>query len=57
MSKMKNWMMDMEELIEESITINGVKNENDVLAYVKTNMSIVDEKFVKEYTTKLLGEF
>ena len=57
MSKMKNWMMDMEELIEESIAINGVKNENDVLAYVKTNMSIVDEKFVKEYTTKLLGEF
>jgi hypothetical protein len=57
MSKMKNWMMDMEELIEESIAINGVKNENDVLAYVKTNMSIVDEKFVKEYTTKILGEF
>ena len=57
MSKMKNWMMDMEELIEESIAINGVKNENDVLAYVKTNMSIVDEKFVKEYTTKTLGEF
>jgi hypothetical protein len=57
MSKMKNWMMDMEELIEESIAINGVKNENDVLAYVKTNMDIVDEKFVKEYTTKLLGEF
>jgi hypothetical protein len=57
MSKMKNWMMDMEELIEESIAINGVKNENDVLAYVKTNMSIVDENFVKEYTTKLLGEF
>jgi hypothetical protein len=57
MSKMKNWMMDMEELIEESIAINGVKNENDVLAYVKTNMSIVDENFVKEYTTKILGEF
>ena len=57
MSKMKNWMMDMEELIEESIAINGVKNENDVLAYVKTNMSIVDENFVKEYTTKTLGEF
>jgi hypothetical protein len=57
MSKMKNWMMDMEELIEESIAINGVKNENDVLAYVKTNMDIVDENFVKEYTTKLLGEF
>jgi hypothetical protein len=57
MSKMKNWMMDMEELIEESIAINGVKNENDVLAYVKTNMAIVDEKFVKEYTTKILGEF
>jgi hypothetical protein len=57
MSKMKNWMMDMEELIEESIAINGVKNENDVLAYVKTNMDIVDEKFVKEYTTKILGEF
>jgi hypothetical protein len=57
MSKMKNWMMDMEELIEESIAINGVKNENDVLAYVKTNMDIVDENFVKEYTTKILGEF
>ena len=56
MSKMKNWMMDMEELIEESIAINGVKNENDVLAYVKTNMDIVDEKFVKEYMTTLMGE-
>ena len=56
MSKMKNWMMDMEELVEESIAINGVKNENDILAYVKTNMDIVDEKFVKEYMTTLMGE-
>ena len=56
MSKIKNWMMDMEELVEMSI-IGGAVNETDVLSYVKTNMSIVDEKFVKEYTTKIIGEF
>ena len=56
MSKMKNWMMDMEELVEMSI-LGGAVNETDVLLYVKTNMSIVDEKFVKEYTTKIIGEF
>ena len=56
MSKIKNWMMDMEELVEESI-ICGAVNETDVLAHVKSNMSIVDEKYVKKHTTKILGEF
>ena len=55
MSKIKNWMMDMEELVEMSI-ICGAVNETDVLSYVKTNMAIVDEKFVKEHTTKIIGE-
>ena len=56
MGAVKAWMMDMEQFVEESI-VNGAKNESDVLAYVKTNMAIVDEKFVKEYTTKIIGEF
>ena len=56
MGAVKNWMMDMEELVEMSI-IGGAVNETDVLAHVKSNMSIVDEKYVKKHTTKILGEF
>ncbi len=56
MGAVKAWAMDMEQLVEESI-VNGARNESDVLAYVKTNMSIVDEKHVKEHTIKILGEF
>ena len=55
MSKIKNWMMDMEEYVVSAIEM-GAKNESDVLAYVKTNMFSVDDSYVSKLTTEIMGE-
>ena len=55
MSKMKNWMMDIEEQVVSAIEM-GAKNETDVLTYVKTNMSLVDDTYVSKLTTEIMGE-
>ena len=53
MGKMKNYMMDMEDNIVSALEL-GAKSTNDVVAFAKTNMSIVDEKFIGE-KTKLIA--
>ena len=55
MSKMNNWMMDMEEYVVSAIE-KGAENESDVLAYVKTNMFSVDDSYVSKLTTEIMGE-
>ena len=55
MSKVNNWMMDMEEYVVSAIE-RGAENESDVLAYVKTNMSSVDETYVAKITNEFMGE-
>ena len=58
MSKVKNWMMDMEDLTLDAAAevLSDVENItsketilSNVIAYVKERMEIVDENFVKEY--------
>ena len=55
MGRMKDWMMDMEEYVVSAIEM-GAKNESDVLASVKTNMSLVDDVYVSKLTTEIMGE-
>jgi len=55
MGKMKNYMMDMEDNIVFALEL-GAKSTNDVVAFAKTNMSIVDEKFIAEKTEQIMGE-
>jgi hypothetical protein len=55
MSKIKNWMMDIEEQVVSAIEM-GAENESDVLAYVKTNMFYVDNSYVSKLTTEIMGE-
>jgi hypothetical protein len=55
MSKMNNWMMDIEEQVVSAIEM-GAENESDVLAYVKTNMFSVDDSYVSKLTTEIMGE-
>ena len=55
MSKMNNWMMDMEDNIVSALEL-GAKSTNDVVAFAKTNMQIVDEKFIAEKTEQIMGE-
>ena len=45
----------MEELAVEAFQL-GAKTENDVVAYVKTNMSPVDELFVRRFIQDVMGE-
>ena len=47
MSKMTNWMIDMEDAVIDAIE-NGAKTEEAVLAGVKTAIPVVDENFVRE---------
>ena len=55
MSKMNNWMMDIEEQVVSASEM-GAENESDVLAYVKTNMFYVDDSYVSKLTTEIMGE-
>ena len=55
MSKMNNWMMDIEEQVVSAIEM-GAENESNVLAYVKTNMFYVDNSYVSKLTTEIMGE-
>ena len=54
MGKMKNWMMDMEENVVSAIEC-GATSTNDVVGFVNTNMSVVDEKFVVKKIEELMG--
>ena len=54
MSKMKNWMMDMEESVESAIEL-GANTPNDVYTYVDSIHTYTDKSFVKKYAEELLG--
>jgi len=58
MSKMKNWVIDMEECTIDAASVVLSELEDitsketilsNVVAYVKERMEIVDENFIKEY--------
>ena len=55
MSKMKDYMIDVEEQVIDAIAM-GAKNDTEVLAYVKTYMSIIDVADVSKITKELMGE-
>tara|TARA_R110001592_G_scaffold103042_1_gene290353 strand:+ start:313 stop:495 length:183 start_codon:yes stop_codon:yes gene_type:complete len=58
MSKMKNFMMDMEELVDCAV-IEGASDFKEVANFVLDNykpMSFVDIEYCKEYYKKTLGE-
>ena len=48
MSKMKNWMMDMEESVDAAVA-SDCYNIEDVITYCNENLTYVDEDFVKKY--------
>ena len=54
MSRMKDWMMDMEETTVDALEA-GAKTVNDVLAYVNTEMATVDNAYVKKVVNELIG--
>ena len=54
MGKMNNWIMDMEDNIVSAIE-SGATSTSDVVAFVNTNMSVVDEKFVVKKIKELMG--
>jgi len=55
MSRMGDWMIDMEEHIEEALQ-SGAKNEQEVLEYVQGTMQFVDSNFIKEKYREIEGE-
>ena len=55
MSKIKNWMMDMEEQTDIAIS-SGASNEEEVLEYVKNKTPVFDSLFIRSRTRERLGE-
>ena len=56
MSKMSNWMIDMDEQIGLALEM-GATTTNSVIAFAKTNMHPVDEKYIGRQMTEIMGEF
>ena len=48
MGKVKAWAMDHEDHVVDAIEHAGATSVNDVVAYLKTHMQFVDERYVKE---------
>jgi len=55
MGKIKNWMMDMQDQVDSAIN-NGAANEEEVLAYVKNTMPVLDSSYIKSQAKGRLGE-
>ena len=64
MGAVKNWMMDMEELVDAAVYDGNAKNWGEVSAYAKENsmevvstpVSLVDLDHCKRYYEQTLGE-
>lgn len=56
MSKMKNWMMDMEDYTNMAIWDHNFSTIEDILAYVHTYLPVVDETYVKKIANEILGD-
>ena len=55
MSKIKNWIMEMEELIYDAIE-NGAGSVEEVSIYVESKMDVVDKNYISK-VYKELAEF
>lgn len=56
MSKMKDWMMDMEDYTNMAIWDHNFSTIEDIQDYVHTYLPVVDDNFVKKYAAELLGD-
>jgi hypothetical protein len=54
MGRMKDWMMDMEEQADSALQ-SGAKSSDDVVAYVKAQMGVCDESYIRSYTEEVMG--
>lgn len=55
MSGIKDWMQDMDTFVVDAIK-HGAKTEDDVAAYVKTHMRIVDMGYVRRTYRDIMKE-
>jgi len=54
MSKTKDWMMTMDDLISDAFD-KGATDANDVIAYLSTNLPVVDENYVRKSVDEILS--
>ena len=54
MGRMKDWMMDMDDQIASAIE-SGAVSTNDVVAFARTNLGLVDEKYIARRTEEFMG--
>ena len=54
MGAVKGWLMEHDECIGDAIS-NGAKSVEDVIAYCKTNMVMVDESYIREQYNEFMA--
>ena len=55
MSKMKNYIMDLEDMVVSALE-DGAKTVEDVISYCKAEFVFVDEEYVSKLYTEFCGE-
>ncbi len=55
MGYMKNWLMEHDEAIGDAIK-NGATSVQDVIAYCKTNMQMIDPKYIVEQWNEFMAD-
>ncbi len=56
MGAVKNWMMEMEETVNDAV-VSDCHCIEDVITYCNENLSYVDENYVREYYDRECLEF
>ena len=54
MGKMKDWMMDHDDLINEAIA-NGLTFKTDIIEYVRWHLGAIDERYIVNYLGEMIG--
>ena len=54
MGRMSDWALEMDEQIGEAIEM-GATSTSDVVGFVRTNMRLVDDKYVERQVQEIMG--
>lgn len=54
MGRMSDWALEMDEQIGEALEM-GATSTSDVVGFVRTNMRLVDDKYVERQVQEIMG--
>ncbi len=54
MGRMSDWALEMDEQIGEALEM-GATSTSDVVGFVRTNMRLVDDKYIERQVQEIMG--